>query len=339
MTASGARPYGEGDLVVVTGAAGFIGSHIVQAALGRGCRVRALVEPGVATVNLADVDAELVAVDVRDKAGVADAVDGAQLVVHAAALYRFWAPDPERFYDINVGGTTNVIEAAAASGTRVVYTSTVGTIGLRTDGQLATEDDHPHIEHLYGFYKRSKYAAEHEALRLAAQGADVVLALPTFPVGPADRSPTPTGQTILRFLNGRMPAYVETTLNVAHVADVAEGHLLAAERGRTGRSYILGGENLTLHELLDALAAHTGLPSPKHRAPSWTALAAGRVSTAVQGRLLHREPTVPLEAARMSTSRMSFDDSRARTELGYTSRPAAEALADAADWFQANGYA
>jgi len=167
----------------------------------------------------------------------------------------------------------------------------------------------------------------------------VVLVQPTFPVGAGDRGPTPTGHTIIRFLTGKMPAYVDTVLNVADVDDIAEGHLLAAERGRTGRSYILGGEDMTLHELLLVLADHTGLPAPTRRAPAWTALAAAHASELVERRLLHREPTVPLEAARMSSSPMTFDDTRARTELGYTSRPAAGALARAADWFRANGYA
>lgn len=328
---------GTGDLVAITGAGGFMGGRIVLAALGRGAKVRALVEPGSDPANLADLDVERVDVDIRDRAGITDAVAGATLVIHTAALYRFWAPDPELFYAVNVEGTRNVLGAAAANGTRTVYTSTVGTIGL-PPGRPASEADYAHVEHLFGSYKRTKYVAEHEALRLAAEGADVVLAHPTFPVGEGDRTPTPTGDSILRFLNGGMPAYVETVLNVVDVDDVAEGHLLAAERGRRGRSYILGGEDLTLGEVLAELAAHTGLPAPTRTVPHWTALTAARASTFVQGRLLHREPAVPLEAARMSTTAMSFDTSRARTELGYTSRPAGEALARAADWFVRNGY-
>jgi dihydroflavonol-4-reductase len=331
------RRLGTGDVVAITGAGGFIGGRIVLAALGRGAKVRALVEPGNDPVHLADLDVERIDVDIRDHSGVADAIEGVTLVVHTAALYRFWAPDPELFYDVNVGGTRNVLGVAADNGTRTVYTSTVGTIGL-PPGRPATEADYAHVEHLFGSYKRTKYVAEHEALRLAAEGADVVLAHPTFPVGEGDRTPTPTGDSILRFLNGGMPAFVDTVLNVADVDDVAEGHLLAAERGRRGRSYILGGENLTLGEMLSVLAAHTGLPAPTRTVPHWTALAAARASTFVQGRLLRREPAVPIEAARMSTTAMSFDTSRARKELGYTSRPAAEALGRAADWFVANGY-
>lgn len=338
MTDASVRSYGADDLVAVTGANGFIGARVVRAALGRSCAVRALVEPGTAIENLEGLDVDVVEADVRDRLAVEAGVARASLVVHTAALYRFWAPDPDAFYAVNVGGVINVIEAAAGAGARAVVTSTVGTIGLRANGRPATEADPAEVEHLFGHYKRSKYVAEHEALRLAAQGADVTLVQPTFPVGPGDRAPTPTGQTVLRFLNGAMPAYVDTVLNVVDVDDVAEGHLLAAERGRVGRSYILGGENLTLRQVLEVLADHTGLAAPRLRVPRWTALTAGRVSTLLEGKLLGREPSVPLEAAQMSTSRMAFDDTRARMELGYHSRPAAEALRRAADWFIENGY-
>ncbi len=334
---TGTAGIGTDDLVAVTGASGFIGSAIVRAAVRRGAKVRALVEPGTDTANLADVDTEVAAVDIRDATGIGDAVAGATLVIHTAALYRFWAPDPDRFATVNVEGTRNVLGAAAEAGVRSVYTSTVGTIGLRP-GQASDEGDYADVTHLFGHYKQTKYVAEHEALRIGAQGADIVLAHPTFPVGPRDRTPTPTGASILRFLNGGMPAYVDTVLNVVDVDDVAEGHLLAAERGRRGRSYILGGEDLTLGEMLDVLAAHTGLAAPRRRVPHWTVLGTARMSSLVQGRLLKREPAVPLEAARMSTTAMSFDVSRARDELGYSPRPATEALARAADFFIDNGY-
>ncbi len=332
------RHVDERTTVCVTGGAGFIGCHIVRAALDRGCAVRAVVEPGTSGDALKGLDVEQVVADVRDPAAVRDAVAGAALVVHTAALYRFWHPEPDRFYQVNVEGTRNVLGAAAANGSRIVYTSTVGTIGLPADGRPATEADWPRIEHLYGHYKRSKYVAEHEALRLAAEGADIVVVQPTFPVGDQDRGPTPTGQTILRFLDGDLPAYVDTVLNVVDVDDVARGHLLAAERGRRGRSYILGGEDFTLRRLVEVLAAHTGLHAPTRTVPGWTATLAGRVSTFVQAGLLHREPTVPLEAALMSSTAMSFDDRRARAELGYTTGPAAGALARAADWFVEEGF-
>jgi dihydroflavonol-4-reductase len=221
----------------------------------------------------------------------------------------------------------------------VVYTSTVGTLGLTgaTADAPVDERSFARVDHLFGLYKQSKYVAEHEVLRAAAEGLPVVLVQPTTPVGPRDVGPTPTGRTVLEFLNGRIPGYVDTTLNIVDVEDVAAGHVLAAERGTPGRSYILGGTNLLLRDVLGTLAAVTGLPAPTRRFPSALALAAGHLSDLVEGRLLGREPSVPLEAARMSTTHMSFDDSRARAELGYTSRPAAEALERAARWFVGSG--
>ncbi len=330
-----------GDRVLVTGGAGFIGSSVVRHLQSTGAHVVVMVEPGGDTTNLDGVDAELSFTDVRDRDGVAKAVDGCRSVFHVAALYRFWARNPHDFYDINVTGTSHVLEAARRSGCeRLVYTSTVGTLGLRgaSAGEPVDERSFAHVDHLFGGYKQSKYVAEHEVLRAAAEGLPVVLVQPTTPVGPRDRAPTPTGRTVLEFLNGRFPGYVDTTLNIVDVDDVGRGHLLAAERGQVGRSYILGGENLSLRELLGALAQATGLPAPTRQFPNVVALAAAHLSELVQGRLLGGEPSLPLEAARMSTTHMSFDDGRARSELGYTSRPASEALARSARWFVEAGY-
>jgi dihydroflavonol-4-reductase len=332
------NPLGDSDPVCVTGATGFIGSAIARALVGRGCAVRAMVEPAVDQTNLEKLDVEVVETDVRDGDAVRRALTGIRVVFHTAALYRFWARRSELFYDVNVGGTRNVLAAAAESGSGVVYTSTVGTIGLRADGAPADEDVVADIEHLFGSYKRSKYVAEHETLRHAAAGLPVVITHPTFPLGEGDRAPTPTGKLIVDFLNGRVPAYVHTALNVVDVDDVAEGHLLAAERGQSGRSYILGGENMGLVDILGVLADHTGLPRPRGRIPAAAALGAGRASELVQGRLLHRSPAIPMEAARMSTTRMVFDDSRARGELDYTTGPAADAIRRSADWYVAEGY-
>jgi dihydroflavonol-4-reductase len=332
------RPLGPSDRVCVTGATGFIGSAIVRALVGRGCAVRAMVEPAVDQTNIEKLDVEVVEADVRDAGAVLRALAETTVVFHTAALYRFWASQTGLFYDVNVGGTRNVLVAAGSWGCGVVYTSTVGTIGLRTDGTPANEEDVTEIEHLFGSYKRSKYVAEHEALRHAAAGQPVVITHPTFPLGEGDRAPTPTGQLIVDYLNGRIPAYVETALNVVDVDDVAEGHVLAAERGRSGRSYILGGENMDLVEILGVLADHTGLPRPRGRIPAFAALAAGGASELVQGRVLRRTPAIPMEAARMSTTRMVFEDSRARRELGYTSGPAAAAIRRSADWYAAEGY-
>lgn len=327
--------------MAVTGAAGFIGSAITRALLALRAEVVAVVEPGGNTANLEGLPIELRQADVRDAAAVRAALEGCRGVFHTAALYGFWAPDPRLFHDINVTGTRHVVEAAAAAGAeRIVYTSTVGTVGLHgtENGQAADERCVADIAHLFGLYKRSKYVAEHEVLRAAAQGVPVTLVLPTFPLGPRDRRPTPTGKLVLDFLNGRMPGFVDTSMNVAHVDDLATGHLLAYERGRIGQSYIVGGENLAMRELLATLAELTGLPVPRWRFPKGLALAAGALSHHVEGRLLRREPFVAMEAARMSTTNMVFDDCLARRELGYRSRPAAEAIADSARWFVDNGY-
>jgi dihydroflavonol-4-reductase len=331
----------KGDRVAVTGGAGFIGSAIVRQLLGRGASVVALVEPAGDRQNLRGLDVEVVAADVRDRDALPRLFDGARFVFHAAALYGFWARDATTFYDVNVGGTRNVLDAATAAGAeRIVYTGTVGTLGLAHASlqRPATEESVADISHLFGHYKRSKYVAEHEVLRAAAEGAPVVVVLPTFPLGPRDHRPTPTGKVVVDFLNARMPGYVDTALNVAHVEDLATGHVLALERGTSGRSYIVGGENLTMRGLLDMLAAVTGLPNVTRRVPRSLALAAGAASELLEGRVLRRHPSVPLEAARMSTTEMVFDDSRARKELGYTSRPAIEAVRDAAAWFVDRGY-
>jgi len=330
-----------GDRVLVTGADGFIGSALTRKLLRRGVDAVALVEPATDHRNLDDLDIERIPGDLRDRDLIGRAVKGCRAVFHVAALYRFWARDPRLFYEINVSGTLNVMDAAARAGTEgIVYTSTVGTLGLEgaDRGQPATEDCYADVAHLFGSYKRSKYVAEHEVLRAAAQGLPVTVVMPTFPLGPRDRGPTPTGRLVLDFLNGRVPGYVDTALNVAHVDDVADGHVLALERGAVGRSYILGGENQSLQELLSHIATCTGLPAPRLQVPRSLALGVARLSDLVEGRLLHREPAVPLEAARMSTTHMIFDDARARTELGYTSRPPEAAVEDSARWFIESGY-
>jgi dihydroflavonol-4-reductase len=335
------HPLGRGDHVVVTGAAGFIGSAVTRALVRRGVEVVALTEPGAATTNLDGLDVERREVDVTDERQLNGVFDQARYCFHLAAKFGFWAKDPSSFYAVNVYGTRHVVRAAAQAGVeRIVYTSTVATLGLWTTeaGRPATEDDVADLSHLYGNYKQTKYVAEHEVLRLAAQGAPVVLVLPTMPHGPFDHRPTPSGKVVLDYLNGRMPGYVDTAMNVAHVDDLAEGHLGALEHGRQGRSYICGGENLTMAQFLAVLADVTGLPGAQRRFPSALPMVAGLVSQFVEGRVLRREPHVPLEAAQMATTTMTFDDSRARDELGYTSRPAAEALYDSARWFVERGY-
>jgi dihydroflavonol-4-reductase len=327
--------------VLITGASGFIGSAVARAVQARGAEVVALVAPDVDDRNLDGLDAERIVADIRDAAAVRAACKGARFVFHLAAIYRFWARDPRIFYDINVGGTLSVLAAAQAAGCeRLVFTSTVGVLGLgRTKhGELADETSCADISHLFGHYKRSKFIAEHEVLRAAAEGLDVCIALPTFPLGPRDLGPTPTGKVVVDFLNGRMPAFVDTAMNVTHVDDLALGHLAALERGGRGRSYILGGENLSMRAILQILASYSGLPMPRLEIPRGLALTAGLASDLIEGRLLRREPRVPLEAARMAATRMVFSDERARTEIGHTSRPAREAIEESARWFADHGY-
>jgi dihydroflavonol-4-reductase len=330
-----------GDTVAVTGASGFIGSAIVRRLLNRGARVVALVEPGGADTNLAGLKVDRTEVDVRSRDDLTGALDGARAVFHTAALFRFWAKDPEAIYSVNVEGTRNVIAAAQSAGLeRIVYTSTVATIGLHPKNAWHASDETvpARIDHLHGLYKQSKYVAEHEVLRAAAEGVALCLVHPSFPLGPRDVRPTPTGKVVLDYLNGRMPGYVDTAMNVTHVDDLAEGHVLALERGRQGRSYIIGGENVPMRGLLEMASQCTGLPLPARRWPELVGLGVGYVSDVLEGRLLRREPHVPLEAALMSRSAMIFDDRRARSELGYTSRPATQAVADSARWFVENGY-
>ncbi len=338
---NGAAALSAGDRVVITGASGFIGSAVARALHARGARVVAMVEPGADCRNLELIDAERVEADIRDAAAVRAACAGARFVFHLAAIYRFWARDPRVFYHVNVGGTLNVLNAVRAVGCeRLVFTSTVGVLGLGNAwaGEGADETCYADIGHLFGPYKRSKFVAEHEVLRACAEGLDVCIVLPTFPLGAGDVAPTPTGKVVLDFLNGKMPAFTDTALNVVHVQDLALGHIAALERGGKGRSYILGGENMSMRAIFQALASYSGLPMPRLRVPRGLAVTAGAASTLIESRLLRREPRVPLEAARMTTTRMIFNDERARAELGHTSRPGSEAIRESARWFADNGY-
>ena len=330
-----------GDRVVVTGAAGFIGSAVTRALLERDVDVVALTEPGASRINLDGLDVEIHDVDITRDDQLVGVFARARFCFHLAAKFGFWPKDPSSFYKVNVEGSRNVVRAATSQGVeRIVFTSTVATLGLwdTKSGRASNEVDVADLAHLYGNYKRTKYVAEHEVLRLAAQGAPVVLALPTMPHGPRDHRPTPSGKVVLEYLNGRLPGYVDTAMNVAHVDDLAKGHLLALEHGRQGHSYIFGGENITMAELLAILARVTGLPPSTRRFPSAFPMVAGRLSQFVEGDLLGREPRVPLEAAQMATTTMTFDDTKARSELGYTSRRASHALYESARWFVENDY-
>jgi dihydroflavonol-4-reductase len=329
------------DRVVVTGASGFIGSAVTRALVRRGVNVVALFEPGAVTSNLDGLEVERREVDISDVNKLKGVFDGARYCFHLAAKFGFWPKDASSFYAVNVQGSRNVVSTASDAGVeRIVYTSTVATLGLwkTKSGTPSNEDDVADLSHLYGNYKKTKYVAEHEVLRLAAQGAPVVLVLPTMPHGPFDHRPTPSGQVVLDYLNGRMPGYVDTAMNVTHVDDLAEGHVLALEKGSQGRSYVCGGDNISMAQLLEILSSVTGLPPAQRRFPGLFPMIAGRVSQFVEGDLLRRQPRVPLEAAQMATTTMTFDDARARRELGYVSRPAELALYDSARWFVGNGY-
>ena len=320
--------------VLVTGASGFVGWHVARLLLEKGYVVRALARrPG----SVRDLAVETVAGDLRDAASLERAVAGCGVVFHVAADYRLWVRDPREMYRSNVDGTRALLAAARASGVeRVVYTSTVGCIGF-VKGGVGDETTPVGLEDMTGHYKRSKWLAEQEALRAASEGLPVVIVNPTAPVGDHDFKPTPTGKTIVDFLKGGMPAYVDTGLNVAHVADVAAGHLLALERGRVGERYILGGENLTLREILTHLAHFAGVAAPKVRLPWAIAAAAGAVSTGIAW-MTGSEPKVPWDGVRMARKKMWVTHKKAERELEYTPGPAQEALRCAVEWFRANGY-
>jgi len=324
---------------LVTGGTGFIGTHIVRTLLARGRQVRCLVRPGSSRGNLDDLDVEISSGDLRDAGSLARATSGIDVVYHCAADYRLSPDAADEIFASNVAGTDHLLRSAAEAGVRrVVYTSSVGALGLASDGTPATEETPVDPATLIGAYKQSKHEAERVAREWASRGLPVVIVNPSTPVGERDAKPTPTGKMIVDFLTGKMPAYVDTGLNLVDVRDVAVGHLLAAERGRVGERYILGNRNMSLKEILDTLASITGLPSPEVRLPHWVPLAAAGVQLA-WSRVGGSEPSIPLEGVRLSRHRMYFDSSKAIWELGLPQSDVVAALARAVDWFRANGYA
>ena len=323
---------------LVTGASGFLGSHVARLLAGRGEQVRALLRPTSQTRLLEGLAIERVSGDLRDQASLDKALAGVETVYHVAADYRLWARDPREIYESNVQGTRNLLDSARrARVKKLVYTSTVGTVAVPREGVLPDESIVTSIGEMIGAYKRSKWLAEQEVGRAAAAGFPVVIVNPTTPVGPGDAKPTPTGRMIVDFLNGRMPAYVDTGLNFVPVEDVAAGHLLAAERGRIGERYILGGENLTLKQALEILSQVSGRPAPRVQIPHILALLAGYADAALS-RLLGREPQIPLEGVRMARHHMFVNAEKARTELGFSPSPLPAAFARAVRWYESNGY-
>jgi dihydroflavonol-4-reductase len=315
---------------LVTGASGFLGWHVARLLLERGHHVRALVRPGSRAEG---IDVETVTGDLRDAGSLARAVAGCGLLFHVAADYRLWAKDPGELYRSNVDGTRNLFQAARSAGVeRVVYTSTVGCIGV-PHGGIGDEAQPVALEDMAGDYKRSKFLAEQVALEFARAGFPVVIVNPTAPIGDHDVKPTPTGKIVLDFLNGAMPAFIDTGLNVVDVRDTAEGHLLAGERGVPGERYILGSENLTLAQILQKLARITGRRAPTTQIPYAVAYCAGACSTAWAG-VTGKPPRVPLDAVRMAKKKMWVTHAKAVRDLGFQPRPAEQALARAVDWFR-----
>lgn len=321
----------------VTGATGFIGRHVALALLNRGWQVKALCrETSVRPADLQCVGWELG--DLRNSDELLRAMSGAQAVFHVAADYRLWARNPQEIYESNVNGTINVLEAALAAGVeRVVYTSSVGALGLNSDGSPANEATPVTLDDMVGHYKRSKFLAEAEAFRFLDKGLPIVFVHPSTPVGPGDHRPTPTGKIIVDFLNRLMPAYLDTGLNLIDVRDVAEGHCLAFERGKIGEKYILGNRNLTLAEIFQMLEKISGIPAPRIRLPYKPILYLARIFYLISF-LTRHEPLIPYEGVRMAAKHMFFDASKAVRELGMPQTPVEKALTDAVSWFRENGY-
>ena len=321
-------------LTLVTGASGFLGWHVARVLTERGYRVRALCRP---TSQIRELEVECVTGDLRDADSLARAVEGCNLVFHVAADYRLWSKDSKDLYASNVDGTRNVLDAAArARVERIVYTSTVGCIGF-AEGASGDERTPVSIADMAGHYKRSKWLAEQVALEKARGGLPVVIVNPTAPVGDHDWKPTPTGKIVVDFLNDKLPAFVDTGLNLVDARDTAIGHILAAEKGRVGERYILGNENLTLEQILGRLSALAGKPAPTIKIPYAFAYAAGVITTGL-AHLTGKPPLAPLEGVKMARKKMFVSHAKATQELGFSPSPIEGALRRAIDWFRANGY-
>src|SRR5664279_5485003 len=333
-------------LAFVTGATGFLGSHVARVLAEQGAVLRLLVRPTSDLRNVDGLKADRVVGDLRDAASIEKALSGCDVVFHVAADYRLWVRDPGEMYRSNVEGTRSLLEAARKQGVRrVVYTSSVATMGFTSNhngkvkqGSMADEQSPVGIDDMIGHYKRSKFMAEQVALEAAKFGVDVVVVNPTTPMGERDIKPTPTGRIVVDFLKRKFPAYVETGLNLVDATECARGHVQALEKGRSGERYILGGENLTLKQILDRLGTITGLPSPTVKLPYFFALAAGVVDEMVTGRILGREPRATIDAVRMGRKMMFVSSAKAERELGWRTVPVDAALRRSVAWFRGNGY-
>ncbi len=326
-------------LAFVTGATGFLGSHVARVLGDKGADLRLLVRSTSNLRNLEGLKAETATGDLRDAASLERAMAGCDTVFHVAADYRLWVRDPAEMYRSNVEGTQAILEAARKNNVgRIVYTSSVATVGFTANGHPADEESPVSLADMIGHYKRSKFMAEQVALEAGRGGMDVVIVNPTTPVGEQDVKPTPTGRIVVDFLKRKFPAYVETGLNLVDVRECALGHIAAWEKGKPGERYILGGENLTLKQILDKLGEITGLPSPKIKLPYLFAFATGVIDEAITGRVLHREPRATVDTVRMGRKKMFASSGKAERELGWKIVPVEGALKRAVDWFRDNGY-
>lgn len=324
----------------ITGATGFVGSHVARALAAQGAVLRLLVRPTSRLDNIADLRAETATGDLRNPGSLKKAMADCEFAFHVAADYRLWVRDPDQMYRSNVEGTRAIIQAAQESGVRrVIYTSSVATMGFTRQGHIAGEDSPVSIKDMVGHYKRSKYMAEQIALEAGRNGANVVVVNPTTPVGEYDIKPTPTGRIVVDFLQRKFPAYVDTGLNLADVKEVARGHLLAMEKARPGQRYILGGENLTLKQILDKLSALTGLPAPTMKVPHLVAMGFAVFDQFFTGTILGKEPRATIDAVKMGRKKMFASSAKAERELGYKLLPVEDALQRAITWFQGHGYA
>jgi dihydroflavonol-4-reductase len=323
--------------VFVTGGTGFIGANLLRLLVQQGYAVKALARPSSCLDNLQNLDVEIVPGDLNDS-DLWRQMEGCQALFHVAAYYSLWQADHEALYRHNVLGTRNVLAAARQAGIeRIVYTSSVAAIGVGAAGEIVDETHQSPVDALVGHYKKSKFLAEQEARLAVEAGQDIVIVNPSSPIGPFDIKPTPTGDIILRFLRREMPFYLDTGLNFIDVRDVAWGHLLALERGKTGDRYILGNQNLTLKQLLDQLAHLTGMSAPKHTVPAWLPLSVAWIDERILAPL-GKTPDVPLDGVRMARQQMYYDASKAVRELGLPQSPLSTALKDAVDWFVNQGY-
>lgn len=325
--------------VFITGATGFIGSHVARVLEGQGADLRLLVRPSSRTENIAELRGERVVGDLTDPTSLKKGMAGCEFVFHVAADYRLWVRHPEEMYRANVEGTRAILQSAQQAGVRrVIYTSSVATMGFASNGTPCDEQSPVSLQQMIGHYKRSKFMAELAVLEAARNGANVVMVNPTAPVGEGDIKPTPTGRIVLDFLNRKFPAYVDTGLNLVDVRAVAQAHVSAMEKARPGERYIVGGENLTLKQILDKLAAITELPSPRLRVPHAVALGFAAWDELVTGKLRKKEPRATVDAVRMGRKKMFASSAKAERELGYRSLPVEDALRRAAQWFREHGY-